>query len=215
MVVDKILTKQAKKERWAWYLYDFGNSAYAGVVLLAVYSAYFKGQVVGGARGSWLWGLSIGIAILISPILGTIADFSGSKKKLLFIFTSINIVFTALLFFVEAGDVFIGMLFFILAEIGYRSGQVFYNSLLPEISTQEDMDKVSGNGWAIGSAGGVICLLIVLALITTIEGTMIVRFSLVFTAIFYAISTIPMWIWLKEKAKGGVLPVGENYLGIG
>jgi UMF1 family MFS transporter len=219
MVVDKILTKQAKKERWAWYLYDFGNSAYAGVVLLAVYSAYFKGQVVGGARGSWLWGLSIGIAMLtvalISPILGTIADFSGSKKKLLFIFTSINIVFTALLFFVEAGDVFIGMLFFILAEIGYRSGQVFYNSLLPEISTQEDMDKVSGNGWAIGSAGGVICLLIVLALITTIEGTMIVRFSLVFTAIFYAISTIPMWIWLKEKAKGGVLPVGENYLGIG
>ncbi len=219
MVVDKILTKQAKKERWAWYLYDFGNSAYAGVVLLAVYSAYFKGQVVGGARGSWLWGLSIGIAMLtvalISPILGTIADFSGSKKKLLFIFTSINIVFTALLFFVEAGDVFIGMLFFILAEIGYRSGQVFYNSLLPEISTQEDMDKVSGNGWAIGSAGGVVCLLIVLALITTIEGTLIVRFSLVFTAIFYAISTIPMWMWLKEKAKGNVLPAGENYFGIG
>src|SRR5665648_512481 len=134
--------KQLKKERWAWYLYDFGNSAYAGVVLLAVYSAYFKGTVVGGARGSFLWGLAIGIAMLvvavIAPILGTIADFSGSKKVFLFVFTSVNILFTGLLFFVQKGDVFIGMLFFILAEIGYRSGQVFYNSLLQEISTADD-----------------------------------------------------------------------------
>ena len=165
--------KQLKKERWAWYLYDFGNSAYAGVVLLAVYSAYFKGTVVGGARGSFLWGLAIGIAMLvvavIAPILGTIADFSGKKKVFLFLFTSVNILFTGLLFFVQKGDVFIGMLFFILAEIGYRSGQVFYNSLLPEISSSDDMDKISGNGWAIGSAGGVVCLLIVLALIMTIR----------------------------------------------
>lgn len=208
--------KQLKRERWAWYLYDFGNSAYAGVVLLAVYSAYFKGTVVGGARGSFLWGLAIGIAMLvvavIAPILGTIADFSGSKKIFLFVSTSINIMFTALLFFVEKGDVFIGMLFFILAEIGYRSGQVFYNSLLPEISTSDDMDKISGNGWAIGSAGGVICLLIVLALILTIGGTTIVRFSLVFTAIFYAASTIPMWIWFKEKAQPQKIIKGDNYL---
>lgn len=219
MAIDATLQKKANKERWAWYLYDFGNSAYAGVVLLAVYSAYFKGEVVGGARGSWLWGLSVGIAMLtvavISPMLGTIADFSGSKKKFLFGFTSLNIVFTALLFFVGKGDVFIGMLFFIVAEIGYRSGQVFYNSLLPEIASKEDMDKVSGTGWAIGSAGGVICLLIVLAMIMLIGGDLIIRFSLVFTALFYALSTIPMWMWLKEKKEGESLPAGENYFQIG
>ncbi|MBP6802671.1 MAG: MFS transporter, partial [Chloroflexi bacterium] len=76
-----------RRERWAWYLYDFGNSAYAAVVLLAVYSAYFQGTVVGGAEGSRLWGLSVGIAMLVvavtSPILGAIADFSASKKRLL------------------------------------------------------------------------------------------------------------------------------------
>jgi UMF1 family MFS transporter len=210
------MQKQLKRERWAWYLYDFGNSAYAGVVLLAVYSAYFKGTVVGGAEGSFYWGLAIGIAMLvvavIGPILGTIADFSGSKKVFLFVSTAFNILFTGLLFFVQEGDVFIGMLFFILAEIGYRSGQIFYNSLLPEISTADDMDKVSGNGWAIGSAGGVICLLIVLALILTIGGTTVVRFSLVFTAIFFAVSTIPMWLWFKEKAEPNTMTRGDNYL---
>lgn len=208
--------KQLKKERWAWYLYDFGNSAYASVVLLAVYSAYFKGTVVGGAEGTFYWGLAVGIAMLvvavIAPILGTIADFSGSKKIFLFISTSVSVLCTGLLFFVQKGDIFIGMLFFILAEIGYRSGQVFYNSLLPEISTADDMDKISGNGWAIGSVGGVICLLIVLALIMLIGGPTIVRYSLVITAVFYGASTIPMWIWFKEKAQPQRISKGDNYL---
>jgi hypothetical protein len=70
--------KQRKRQHWAWYFYDFGNSAYAAVILLAVYSAYFKGQVVGGAEGSRLWGLAIGSAMLVvatlSPFLGALAD---------------------------------------------------------------------------------------------------------------------------------------------
>jgi len=208
----------AKRARWAWYLYDFGNSAYAAVILLAVYSAYFKGTVVGGARGSWLWGLSIGIAMLIvavlSPILGTIADFVAAKKRFLFLFTSLSVVATALLFFVEAGDIFSGMIFFIIAEVGYRAAQVFYDALLPEISTQEDMAKVSGNGWAIGSAGGVLCLLIVLPLIIIFKGALMVRLSMVITAVFYALSSAPLFLFLKEKAEPQVLPAGENYLSL-
>src|SRR5574340_1028860 len=98
-----------RRERWAWYLYDFGNSAYAAVVLLAVYSAYFKGQVVGGSEGTRLWGLSVGIAMLVvavlSPILGTLADYSGSKKKFLLFFTLLSVTFTACLFFVRPGDI--------------------------------------------------------------------------------------------------------------
>ena len=60
--------KSTRRERWAWYMYDFGNSAYAAVILLAVYSAYFKGSVVGGAEGSRLWGFSLGIAMLVVGI---------------------------------------------------------------------------------------------------------------------------------------------------
>lgn len=70
--------KVVNREHRAWYMYDFGNSAYAAVILLAFYSAYFKGNVVGGAEGSRLWGVSVGIAMLvvaiISPIFGAIAD---------------------------------------------------------------------------------------------------------------------------------------------
>ena len=207
-----------RRERWAWYLYDFGNSAYAAVVLLAVYSAYFQGVVVGGAEGSRLWGLAVGIAMLVvaltSPVLGAIADFSGSKKKFLLFYTIMACVFTAGLFFAEAGSVAIGMGFFILAEIGYRSAQVFYNALLPEIAAPHEMGRVSGNGWAIGTAGGILCLLIILPLIVLIEGDFIIRVSLVITAVFFAISALPIFLWLPERAKGKALPAGENYFSV-
>ncbi|MCD6425077.1 MAG: MFS transporter, partial [Anaerolineales bacterium] len=156
---DPLTKKPRNREHIAWYMYDFGNSAYASVILLAIYSAYFKGSVVGGAEGSRYWGIAVGIAMLtvalISPVLGAIADFSASKKRFLFIFSAITWLFTGLLFFVQEGDIFFGMLFFIIAEIGYRSGQVFYNSLLPEIAEPEDRGRVSGNGWAVGSLGGI------------------------------------------------------------
>lgn len=205
-------------ERWAWYFYDFGNSAYAAVVLLAVYSAYFKQTVVGGPEGSRLWGISIGIAMLVvailSPFLGALADFSSTKKRLLAIFTVMACVFTALLFFVEKGNIFLGMLFFILAEIGYRSGQVFYNALLPDIATPEEMGHVSGTGWAVGSAGGIVCLLIVLALILGVGGMMVTRVAFLITAVFYALSTAPLFIFLRERTQPQPIPPGENYFSI-
>ncbi len=205
-----------KKQRWSWYLYDFGNSAYAAVVLLAVYSAYFKSEVVGGARGSFLWGLAVGIAMLVvallSPILGAIADYAGTKKRFLFLYTAMACVFTACLFFVTKGAIFAGMALFILAEIGYRSSQVFYNSLLPEIASEEEIGRVSGNGWAIGSAGGVVCLIIVLALIQLIGGGFIVRLSLVFTAVYFAVFAAPIFLWLQERPAVGPLPSGASLI---
>ncbi len=207
-----------RREHWAWYLYDFGNSAFAAVVLLAVYATYFQGTVVGGAEGSRLWGLSIGLAMLvvaiISPVLGAIADFSASKKEFLFAFTVLCIIFTGLLFFVREGNVFTGMLFLILAEIGYRSSQVFYDAILPDIAEPDEMGRISGNGWAIGSFGGIVCLLIVLALIMLIGGQFVVRISFVITAVFFAISTIPMFLWYKNHGKRQVLQEKQNHFSI-
>ena len=215
---ETIIQPSTRRERLAWYMYDFGNSAYASVVLLAVYSAYFKGQVVGGAEGSRMWGMAVGIAMLVvaitAPILGTIADFSGSKKRFLFVYTIIACVFTALLFFVTEGNVVIGMLFFILAEIGYRSAQVFYNALLPEIADPEEMGRISGNGWAIGSAGGVICLIIVLAMVTFLEGAVVVRLSFFLTSIYFIGFALPLFLWLKERKQPQELPEGENYISL-
>ena len=210
--------KQKRRAQWAWYFYDFGNSAYAAVVLLAVYAAYFKQSVVGGAEGSALWGLSLTIAMLVvavvSPILGALADYSGRKKVFLFVMTIISVIFTGLLFLVEKGDVFLGMFLFIIAEIGYRGGQVFYNSLLIDVADEDEIGKVSGNGWAFGSFGGIICLVIVLALIQTNQGNpMFVRLSLLITAVYFGVSAIPLFLIVEEK-KRPQDKEGKSYIGV-
>jgi len=217
--------QSVKKQRRSWYLYDFGNSAYAAVVLLAVYQKYFKDVVVGeaaGATGTLYWSWALGIAMLVvallSPILGSLADYAGTKKRFLFFYTAMACAFTAALFFVTKGAILAGMILFILAEIGYRSAQVFYNSLLPEIASEDEIGRVSGNGWAIGSAGGVICLVIVLAMIMLIGGdlpekrALMSRWSLVFTAVFFAVFASPLFLWLKERPAVGQLPRGVRLL---
>jgi UMF1 family MFS transporter len=179
--------RQQRRQRWAWYMYDFGNSAYAAVILLAVFSKYFVEVVAKGAKlpGTTLWNYSVVIAAVfvavLSPILGTIADFSKAKKKMLFIFTAISVVFTGLLFFVQSGDVVMAMTFFVLAEIGYRASQVFYDSMLVDISTPETIGKISGNGWAMGMLGGIVCLVIVLIPIQVVGGALMVRLSFIIT----------------------------------
>ncbi len=208
-----------RRERVAWYLYDFGNSAYASVVLLAVYSAYFQKQVVGGAEGSRLWGLTISVAMILvaitAPIMGAIADYSGAKKRFLFFFTVLSVVFTALLFFTQKGTIALAIGFFLLAEIGYRAAQVFYDALLPEIAAPEETGRIAGTGWAIGSAGGIVILLLILPpILLTDSNLLVVRGSLVVTAVFFALAAIPIFLWLTERARPQKLPRGENYLSV-
>jgi len=214
----KAISREKKRAQWAWYLYDVGNSAYAAVVLLAVYAAYFKQSVVGTAEGSALWGLSLTISMLvvavISPIFGAMADYSGRKKTFLFVMTAIAVIFTGLLFFVEEGDVLLGMVLFIIAEIGYRAGQTFYNGLLSDVADEDEIAKVSGMGWAIGSAGGIICLIVVLAMIMLNPGNqLVVRLSLVFTAVYYIIFALPAFFWIKEEQKPQDKG-GRSYFGV-
>lgn len=204
-----------KRSRWSWYFYDFGNSAYASVILLAVFSAYFKNVVVGGAEGTRLWGLAVGIAAIIvaiaSPILGSIADYTKSKKTFLILFTALSVVFTALLFFVRKGDVVTGMVFFILAEIGYRAAQVFYDALLTSVSTPENIGSVSGKGWAIGMLGGIAALLVVLVPIQLV-GNSVIPYAFLITAVFYLASSIPMFLWVKEVHEEPVVQKEKGYI---
>ncbi|NLO39828.1 MAG: MFS transporter [Ruminiclostridium sp.] len=211
--MDKKSMDLTKKSRWSWYFYDFGNSAYASVVLLAVYSAYFKNTVVGGAEGTRLWGISVGIAAVVvavvSPILGTIADFSRSKKRFLIFFTGISVVATALLFFVGEGDVIMGIVFFIIAEIGYRAAQVFYDALLTDVSTPETIGSVSGKGWAIGMIGGIVALLIVLVPIQLL-GNDFIHWAFLITAFIYLISSVPTFLWVEEKKNNTQVNAGRR-----
>lgn len=206
--------RTSKKARWSWYFYDFGNSAYAAVVLLAVYSVYFSNVVADHVKGPSLWNLAVGIAAVIvaviSPVLGTIADFSKSKKKFMLLFTVLAVVFTGMLFFVQEGDVFTGILFFILAEIGYRAAQVFYDALLVDVSTPETIGSVSGKGWALGMLGGILCLAIVLIPIQLIGGNLVIRISFLITAVFYAVASIPALLNVRQINEPEKLPETES-----
>ena len=208
--------KLFRSRQRAWYLYDFGNSAYAAVILLAVFSKYFVESVAQDSRlpGTTLWNYAVVIAAItvavLSPVLGTIADFSKSKKKLLFIFTALAVVSTALLFFVQKGDILLGMVFFILAEIGYRAAQVFYDSLLVDVSTPETIGKVSGNGWALGMLGGILCLVIVLVPIQLIGGPLMIRLAFLITALFYLLFSIPLFRKVKQINEPEPRPAGVS-----
>ncbi|HNS50416.1 MAG TPA: MFS transporter [Anaerolineae bacterium] len=218
----------SRRERWAWYLYDFGNSAYASAVYLAVYSVYFKDRVVGGAEGTRLWGVAETIAAIVvllsGPFLGTLADFAGSKKRFLLFFTAMSCLFTASLFLIKPGMVVTGIALFVLADIGYRAAQIFYDGLLPEIASPKEMGRVSGVGWAIGTVGGIVILLLLMPLegilgsIMTPEkvtaNALVSRTAMIVTAVFFVLFAIPVFVWLREKATRHKLPAGENYLGL-
>jgi UMF1 family MFS transporter len=218
MAVAVSAPSSSRRERWAWYLYDFGNSAYASVVYLAVYSVYFKDQVVGGAEGTRLWGVAETIAAIVvllsGPFLGTLADFAGSKKRFLLWFTGLSCLFTASLFFVRPGMVTLGIVFFVLADIGYRAAQIFYDGLLPEIASAKEMGRVSGLGWAIGTVGGIVILLLIMPLERLLPGPLVSRVAMIVTALFFALFAVPLLLWLREKARAQKLPPGENYFGL-
>ena len=187
---------------FGWMMYDFANSSFTTIIVTVIYSVYFKNVVVAqGELGTALWGRAISISMLMvavtAPIFGAVADFSRAKKKFLFYNCYLTVIFTALLFFVKAGDIYTGMIFFIIANFAFNSGNVFYNALLPDVAPREEIGKVSGWGWAIGYIGGLIALLLMLPLVHNNW----IRLVFPTVAAFFGIFAIPTFILLKEVKK--------------
>ena len=177
------------KNIFGWLMYDFANSSFTTIIVTVVYSKYFVQTVVNEKEyGTALWGRAIAISMFLvaisAPIFGAVADFSRAKKKFLFYNTYLTIIFTALLYFVKAGDIFKGMLFFILANFGFNSANVFYNSLLPDITSNENLGKVSGLGWGVGYIGGLLSLMLVLPLVKANKVTLVFPTVALFFFIF-------------------------------
>src|SRR5690606_686174 len=140
-------------------------------------------------------------------------DDSAFEKLLLFFFSALCWVFTGLLFSVHKGLVFFGSLFFLLPHVGYSSRQAVDDSLWTEVAQPDAVGRISANGWASGSAGGILCLLLVLPAIVLIEDSDLpVRGVFIFTAIFFLLSALPTFLWVKESGDHKPLPEGKNYL---
>jgi MFS-type transporter involved in bile tolerance (Atg22 family) len=148
---------------WAWALYDFANSPFTTLVVTFVYSTYFT-QVIAAdpIRGTALWSRAVTATALTvalsSPLLGALADRGGYRKRFLLVATLICITATAALYRVLPGETLWALLLFVVANVAYELGTVFYNAYLPDIAAPGRMGRVSGWGWGLGYIGGLLAL---------------------------------------------------------
>ena len=203
-----------KKKIFIWTLFDFANTSFSIVVVTFLYAVYFKKVVAQGQPiGDLYWSLGTSIAMIItaiiSPILGAIADYSAGKKRFLLFFTLLCIAATSSLFLIGSGDVFWGIIIFVLANVGFEAGLVFYDSFLPEITEPKNYGRVSGYGFAMGYLGS----LATLAIIYPFIQAEMIKESFPVAALFFLIFSLPLFVYLKDNRKKIV--EHESYFKIG
>ena len=153
-----------RKHVAAWSLYDLAGSIYSAVIVAAVFNVYFIDFVVGNedGRGDQVWGwvgsLSVAIVAFSSPLLGSIADRAGVRKRLMVLYTLLGVGAVASFPILEPGMVWVGFVLAVLANIGFEGSLVFYNAYLPDIAPKSHQGRVSGWGFGLGYAGSAIGL---------------------------------------------------------
>ena len=212
-------------------MYDFANSAFATTILAVIFNQYFASVVAGGEKGVEVFGLrlhgasfftfavslSMALSAIFSPFLGAVADASNSKKRFLMAFCFAGVLFTGLLYLVHAGDYWMGAIFFIIANIGFAEGNVFYNAFLPEISNEQNIGRLSGLGWALGYIGGGALLAINLIMLKYPEwlgfprGYFSVQDCFFSVALWWLIFSLPTFLFLKERSEGSLPRIEGSY----
>jgi UMF1 family MFS transporter len=196
----------------AWSFYDFANSAFTTLVVTFIYSSWFTHElapdVVSGtamwSRGVALTGI---IVALLSPVLGAIADRHACRKLLLAASTVLCVVCTAALYLPTPGQVAAALTLFVLANIGFELGTVFYNAFLPEIAPPDRIGRVSGYGWALGYVGGLLCMGVAMVGLVdnetpwlgfSLEAGENIRAANLLVAAWFALFSLPLFLRLRE-----------------
>ncbi len=220
-----------KREIFGWAMYDFANSAFATTILAVIFNHYFATVVAGGEKGVEILGfrlhgasfftfsvsLSMLISAILAPFLGAVADASASKKRFLLVFCYTGVLFTGLLYFVGEGNYWRGAIFFIIANIGFAGGNVYYNGFLPEISTDQNIGRISGLGWALGYIGGGALLAINLIMLKYPgvlgfqEGAFTVQDCFLSVSLWWFVFSLPTFLLLRERAEKVPLLPGKSY----
>lgn len=220
---------QAKKQKgvWAWCFYDFANSPFTTLVVTFIFASYFTKAIAPSVlEGTTLWSRGVAITAIIvallSPFMGALADQGGWRKASLAMTTSVCIVCTAALYWVQPGQVVTALTFFIIANIAFEMGMVFYNAFLPDITTPDKIGRISGIGWGLGYIGGLLALAIALVALVQADPPMFgfsgdngenIRATNLLVAIWFAVFSLPIFFFLKlppTKPKTG--PIFKNTL---
>lgn len=219
-----MIQENDRKTIFGWCMYDWANSAFATTVLVGLLPAYFAGEIVGPEgvmiggtiySATALWGFIVGLAAFIiflaAPVLGAISDFSAAKKRFLLTFAYSGSFFTILLYFCRSGDIFITMFIFMMAQMSFIGGNVFYDAFLPQIASDDKIDWVSGKGYAFGYLGGGLQFTIALGLVSGYEvlgisQSLAVRIALAMAGFWWAGFTLFTAKHLREVPRTEELP---------
>jgi MFS transporter, UMF1 family len=227
------ILKNDPKTIRSWAMYDWANSAYALVIVSAIFPSYYNEitavnsnatiqlfglSIVNTAAYSINLGLAFGIVALISPILSSIADYNGNHKAFMKFFCYMGATgCISLFFFSDPKDVQLALLGMLFATVGYSGSIVFYNAYLPAIATEDRQDKVSARGYAFGYIGATTLLILNLAFILNREalgvedGTLLPRLSFLLTGLWW-LGFAQITFRVLPKGLYAPKPKGKNLL---
>jgi UMF1 family MFS transporter len=200
-----------------WAMYDWANSAFAVVILTAIFPVYYRSLVINAgaapqtATAYWAYtsSLSLLLVALLGPLLGAAADLLSAKKRFLAVALSLGVLGTASLAFLSANEYLLGSLLFAVANLGFAGGNIFYESLLPQVARPNDLDRVSARGYAFGYLGGGL-LLVLNALwlyrpewFWMADRNTVLRACFVSVAVWWLVFAVPLFCTVAEPTIGG------------
>jgi len=228
-----------RREIFGWAMYDWANSAFSttvGTVFLGPYVAslaaeaakafpdglarFFGIPVAPDSFLPYCISFSVGLQVLFLPILGAIADYSHLRKRMMQLFAAIGAVCTIAMFLITGNLWWLAGVLFIIGNLAFGAAIVFYNAYLPDIASEEERDRVSSYGWAMGYLGGGILLALNLAFFIFSEdigvpGDLAVRINLASAGIWWMGFSFITWARLRPRHAARPLPQGETYASIG
>jgi MFS transporter, UMF1 family len=223
------MTAQApasRKEIFGWAMFDFANQAYTLLIITVVFGDLFARVIVGDrgdgyAYGNLLWSIALSVSYLLvvasAPVLGAIMDYTAAKKRFLFKSYVVTIIATTLLYLVEPGLAWLGVILIIVSNYAYSVGESFIASFLPDLGPPEKLGWISGYGWALGYVGGLAAAGFTLVFLGEVSAENFERIRWVgpFSAFFFLVAAIPTFLWLKERGRRHELPAGESLVHLG
>jgi len=205
---------------WSWALYDWANSAFTTLVVTFIYSTWFsKAMAPDEVTGTAWWSRAVAVSAILtailSPILGAAADRAGARKRFLAVTTALCIAGTTILAFIPPSlpnAALVALVVYVIADWGFETGYTFYNAFLPQIASPERIGRVSGYGWGLGYAGGLVCMAIALVGfagdrpwfgMSTAEGFNF-RATNLLVAGWYLVFALPLFLFVPERRSGAL-----------
>ncbi|QQS42050.1 MAG: MFS transporter [Acidobacteriota bacterium] len=231
--------KNDRREIFGWLMYDWANSAFYTTVISVllgpyltalaqndvgmngvVFSLGWLGSVTAESLVPYSLALSVVSQVLFLPLLGSIADYTHLKKKMMAFFCYLGVTASSLLFFISGDSYLFGCALMIVANMSFAAANVFYNAFLVDLTTEDQRDKISSYGFATGYLGGVIMLAANLVLIESADSiglgkAMAVRISMLAASLWWGAFGLITFLLVRSRNATKVIPEGKRLVAIG